>query len=139
MARHAGIDSQLTGKRNITSAYRTTNLGSINSDHIMGRAVDLTGQNLGQYARLTHANGGFAEFHGVGAARHLHAVPGPGPTGDTSAPNTRAMPNAGGASKQSTFNVTISVTGGANTSPNEIAQNVMRKFTEMQDNLIQRT
>ena len=139
MARHAGIDSQLTGKRNITSAYRTTNLGSINSDHIMGRAVDLTGQNLGQYARLTHANGGFAEFHGVGAARHLHAVPGPGPTGDTSAPNTRAMPNAGGTSKQSTFNVNISVTGGANTSPNEIAQNVMRKFTEMQDNLIQRT
>lgn len=139
MARHAGIDSQLTGKRNITSAYRTTNLGSINSDHIMGRAVDLTGQNLGQYARLTHANGGFAEFHGAGASRHLHAVPGPGPTGDTSAPNTRAMPNAIGASKQSNFNVTISVSGGANSSPNEIAQTVMRKFTEMQDNLIQRT
>lgn len=78
---HASMNGMLTGKRTITSAFRTTNLGSMNSDHAAGAAYDLTGQNLGQYAKMVRSGGGFAEFHGVNANRHLHVVP---RTGDTS-------------------------------------------------------
>ena len=130
MARHAGINSQLTGKRNITSAYRTTGFGSINSDHIMGRAIDLTGQNLGQYARLTHENGGFAEFHGVGAARHLHVVPGPGAMGDTSVPSFGKIPQSmpGQSVSGSTNNITVN--GAPGQSPEAIAAMVIQKMKE---------
>ena len=130
MARHAGINSQLTGTRNITSAYRTTGLGSINSDHIMGRAIDLTGQNLGQYARLTHENGGFAEFHGVGAARHLHAVPGPGAMGDTAVPSFGKMPQLMPAQGGSGSMNNITVNGAPGQSPEAIAAAVMQKIRE---------
>ncbi|NBR35791.1 MAG: hypothetical protein EBT80_00110 [Chitinophagales bacterium] len=78
---HAAINGRLTGKRTITSAFRTSNLGSPSSDHATGNAYDLTGQNLGQYAKMIKNSGGFAEFHGVNANRHLHVVP---RTGDTS-------------------------------------------------------
>lgn len=77
---HAAMDGRLTGKRTITSSYRTFNLGSPSSDHASGAAYDLTGQNLGQYAKMVRSGGGFAEFHGVNANRHLHVVP---KTGDT--------------------------------------------------------
>jgi len=77
---HAAMDGRLTGKRTITSSYRTFNLGSPSSDHASGAAYDLTGQNLGQYAKMIRSGGGFAEFHGVNANRHLHVVP---KTGDT--------------------------------------------------------
>ena len=139
MARHSSIDSQLTGSRNITSSYRTTGLGSINSDHITGRALDLTGQNLGQYARLTHANGGFAEFHGRGETRHLHVVPGPGQTGDTTSPMQRSTNMAMASSSGTTYNINFSISGGPNSSPTEIAQTVMRKIRETQENYNQRS
>ena len=85
MGRHNEMDSQLKGTRKITSSYRDYNLGSPSSDHVTGRAYDLTGQNLGSYKKLVHANGGFSEFHGSNASRHLHVVPGPGGrTGDSS-------------------------------------------------------
>ena len=140
MARHSAIDSQLTGSRNVTSAYRTTGLGSINSDHVMGRALDLTGQNLGQYAKLVHANGGFAEFHGTNASRHLHVVPGPGgPTGDTQSPARMTQTKGQMSSGAPTYNISFAINGTGNMSPNEIAQTVIRKMKEAQANEIQRS
>jgi len=140
MARHSAIDSQLTGSRNVTSAYRTTGLGSINSDHVMGRALDLTGQNLGQYAKLVHANGGFAEFHGTNASRHLHVVPGPGtPMGDTQSPARMTQAKGQISNGAPTYNISFAINGTGNMSPNEIAQTVIRKIKETQANEIQRS
>ena len=140
MARHSAMDSQLTGRRNVTSTYRTTGLGSINSDHVMGRALDLTGQNLGQYAKLVHANGGFAEFHGTNASRHLHVVPGPGgPTGDTQSPARMTQTKGQMSNGAPTYNISFAINGAGNMSPNEIAQTVIRKIKETQTNEIQRS
>jgi uncharacterized membrane protein len=80
---HASINGRLTGKRTITSSLRSTYLGSPSSDHAAGAAYDLTGQNLGQYAKMVRNGGGFAEFHGVNANRHLHVVPRVGDTSTT--------------------------------------------------------
>ena len=131
MARHSSIDGMLTGKRSVTSAYRTTGLGSINSDHVTGRALDLVGPNLGQYKTLTDQAGGFAEFHGRGGNRHLHVVPGPGAMGDTAVPSLTqrpmAMTQSGG--NGSTNYYTFQITGG-NASPEEIANRVMAKIKD---------
>jgi len=86
LSRHASMDSAISGKRMITSAFRTNNLGSMNSDHVTGRAYDLVGNQLGMYKTTVERNGGFAEFHGGSQNRHLHVVPGPGPMGDMSSP-----------------------------------------------------
>lgn len=126
MARHAGLDSQLTGKRTITSAFRTWGLGSPSSDHATGRAYDLTGQNLGQYAKLVHANGGFAEFHGAAANRHLHVVPGPG-IGDTSTMRATVGASSGGGSTTNYYNFEINGTG---FDSEAVAQMVMMKIKE---------
>jgi len=72
---HDRINSMLTGKRQVTSSYRTDMLGSPSSDHAAGRAYDLTGENLGEYMRMVQRIGGFAEYHGFGPSRHLHVVP----------------------------------------------------------------
>lgn len=132
MARHSAINSQLTGKRTVTSSYRTFALGSPSSDHLTGRAIDLVGANLGQYKKLTEESGGFAEFHGRGGSRHLHVVPGPGAIGDSPVPvlarPIQAMPQASqqaGAGGGHTFNVY-----GGNQSPEEIANRVMMKIKE---------
>jgi hypothetical protein len=128
MSRHASIDGQLTGSRTITSGYRTTGLGSINSDHLTGRALDLTGQNLGQYATITKNAGGFAEFHGVGGDRHLHVVPGPGAIGDTAVP--KVVASVGGRSgSQNNYYFTIS---GDGADPETIANRVMAKIENAQ-------
>jgi hypothetical protein len=126
MARHAGLDSQLTGKRTITSAFRTWGLGSPSSDHATGRAYDLTGQNLGQYAKLVHANGGFAEFHGAAANRHLHVVPGPG-IGDTATMRATVGASSGGGSTTNYYNFEINGTG---FDSEAVAQMVMMKIKE---------
>jgi hypothetical protein len=138
MARHAAMNSQLTGSRNITSAYRTVALGSPSSDHATGRAYDLTGQNLGAYSRLVHANGGFAEFHGRGGSRHLHVVPGPGPFGDTSTPSMYRAPAMVGAATpaSNTNNITINAAPGQ--SPEAIANAVIQKIDERNRNKEQR-
>jgi len=110
MGRHAALDGMLTGTRNVTSSYREFGLGSINSDHVTGRAYDLVGQNLGAYQRLVHANGGFAEFHGANGGRHLHVVPGPLPFGDMSAPKTtitRPLGGKGGEASPMVINMTV--------------------------------
>ena len=130
MARHASLNGQLTGKRTVTSAYRTTGLGSINSDHVTGRAYDLTGQNLGQYGTLVNKTGGFAEFHGVGGERHLHVVPGPGAMGDSASPNTTVgtMQTSGGGSTNY-YQFTIS---GGGADAEVIANRVMQKINAIQ-------
>lgn len=131
MARHQAMDGQLTGKRNVTSSWRNWNLGSSNSDHVTGRAYDLVGQNLGQYAKLVHSNGGFAEFHGNLASRHLHVVPGPVPgVGDTPVPaiNTKTVSSANStASGPGQYTININ---GANASPEAIANMVMAKLDD---------
>jgi len=92
LARHSAINDMVAGRRSITSAFRTHNLGSINSDHVTGRAYDLVGNQLGMYKTIVERQGGFAEFHGGSTNRHLHVVPGPGgPMGDTVSPYTRPM------------------------------------------------
>jgi hypothetical protein len=126
MGRHAAMDGQLTGTRTVTSSLRDYALGSINSDHATGSAYDLTGQNLGQYAKLVHANGGFAEFHGSMANRHLHVVPGSG-MGDTTTPVSvsTASSSGGGTNNYYTFEI-----NGNNSSPEVIANMVMAKIQE---------
>ena len=129
LSRHNYFNSMFAGKRNITSAYRTDMLGSINSDHITGRAYDLTGQNLGAYATMVNRMGGFAEFHGTGGARHLHVVPGETPMGDTTAPSMRtgAMSVAGG-STSNTYNVVVNAAPGmdVNTLANAVIERIQR-------------
>ena len=134
MGRHAAMNGMLTGSRTVTSGYRTFGLGSINSDHVTGRAYDLVGQNLGQYQSLVRAGGGFAEYHGINRDRHLHVVPGPG-IGDNSSPvsvapnqTTRQSAYAGSASGGNTYQ--FYVTGSQNASANEIAEIVMQKVKE---------
>ena len=131
MSRHASMDGMLSGKRTVTSSFRTFALGSPSSDHFTGRAIDLVGANLGQYKSLAEANGGFAEFHGRGGSRHLHVVPGPGAIGDTMAPvgagTSKGLPISTSGSGTSYFTININ---GSNSSPDEIANKVMAKLRD---------
>jgi hypothetical protein len=138
LGRHNMMDSALVGKRTITSAFRTTGLGSPSSDHVMGRAYDLVGQNLGGYSKMVHANGGFAEFHGTNANRHLHVVPGPG-VGDTTVPARMSRPSvsSGGGTVNNSY--TINVEAGPNATAEQIATLTMKKIKIMQDNQRQRS
>jgi hypothetical protein len=134
MGRHASMDGALTGKRTVTSGYRNFGLGSMNSDHVTGRAYDLVGQNLGQYQSLVKSTGGFAEFHGVNGARHLHVVPGSGAMGDRSVP---VMSGGGAPSVQMSGgsggnNYNFYVSGNQNASAKEIADMVMQKVQEVE-------
>ena len=105
---HSKFDMAIAGKRSITSGFRTWGLGSINSDHAAGRAYDLVGQNLGLYQASMRSAGGFAEFHGSGAARHLHVVPPTGPVGDTATPSfAQPMTTTGTTSNNMTVNMTV--------------------------------
>lgn len=131
MARHESMNSMLTGKRTVTSSYRTFGLGSINSDHVTGRAYDLVGQNLGQYQSLVRSSGGFAEFHGVNGARHLHVVPGSGAVGDNMVPVAKKLQQPvvmGSGANGNEYNFYI--TGNQNASAKEIAEMVMQKVKE---------
>ena len=129
MRRYGYLNSMLTGKRTVTSAYRTNNLGSINSDHIMGRAFDLTGQNLGAFSTLVNNSGGFAEFHGRGGSRHLHVVPGETPVGDTSSVATRVAPAAPVGPTSNSYNIVIN---GGSDSADVIAKKVMAEINRQQ-------
>ena len=104
----------------------------------MGRAYDLTGQNLGGYAKLVHANGGFAEFHGTNANRHLHVVPGPG-MGDTMVPKRMSGVGPSGVSANTNNSYTINVEAGPNATAEQIATLTMKKIKLMQDNQRQRS
>jgi hypothetical protein len=125
MAAHNSMNGMLTGKRSVTSSYRTSNLGSPSSDHAAGRAYDLTGQNLGQYASLAKSAGGFAEFHGAASSRHLHVVPSLGRSGDTSSP-VGAMPVAGGSSYTAgDISITIVESKDAKATAKEVAREII--------------
>jgi hypothetical protein len=138
MGRHAAMNSQLSGTRQITSAYRNYALGSPSSDHVMGRAYDLVGQNLGAYSKLVHANGGFAEFHGNNANRHLHVVPGPGAMGDTSVPSFGRMPTGTSSPGGSSVTNNITVNGAPGQSPEAIAAVVIQKIEARERNMRER-
>jgi hypothetical protein len=124
--KHQALSSMVTGKRQITSGVRNFNLGSINSDHVTGGALDLVGQNLGQYKTAVESNGGFAEFHGVNAARHLHVVPNARASGDTStAVSVGSVGQDGSAvSTSSTNNYSINING-YNKNPQQLAAEVL--------------
>ena len=138
MARHNSINSAIPGRRTITSGYRTVGLGSLNSDHVTGRALDIVGQNLGSYAVATRNAGGFAEFHGSGDTRHLHAVPGPGAIGDTLTPASNQMGIPTSATVSSgTNSFTFHINGGQN-NPEEIANMVMAKIKNTEQRVRER-
>jgi len=137
LGRHASMNSLISGKRNITSSYRTNNLGSINSDHVTGRAYDLVGNQLGMYKTTVERNGGFAEFHGGTLNRHLHVVP--GPTGDTTVPSMSAgggktMSMASAPSAQGN-NYTINVYGAGT---DEVVAQVKEHLTRLERDKRQR-
>jgi predicted amidohydrolase len=106
----------------------------MNSDHVTGRAYDLVGQNLGQYQSLVKATGGFAEFHGVNNARHLHVVPGSGAMGDRPVPvmsgSTTSSVQMSSSGEGNSYN--FYVTGNQNASAKEIAEMVMLKVKEVE-------
>tara|TARA_Y100001949_G_scaffold123023_1_gene104801 strand:+ start:103 stop:2199 length:2097 start_codon:yes stop_codon:yes gene_type:complete len=122
LAAHGRISGGLPGKRTITSGYRNYALGSSNSDHVNGRALDIVGDNLGAYQRGIKSGGGYAEFHGGGRSRHLHTVPA---IGDTS------MSKGGLGSASNTNNYNINVTGGPNANSQEVATLVMNEIKNL--------
>ena len=109
---HGMFDAQIAGKRSVTSGYRNFALGSMNSDHAAGRAYDLVGQNLGLYGQAIRQAGGFAEFHGNGASRHLHVVPGGVPVGDTASPFVGTPIVGSTRTSNSTINVVVNASPG---------------------------
>jgi len=140
MGRHAAMNGMLTGTRTVTSAYRDFGLGSINSDHVMGRAYDLTGQNLGAYQRLVRANGGFAEFHGINGGRHLHVVPGPGRYGDAASPmGSMLYRSRPGASSNESGGITINMNVTGTSDPKATADAAIRQMRLVLENERQRS
>lgn len=125
---HSYFDSLVSGNRKITSGIRNFNVGSINSDHVTGRALDLTGQNLGMYKTSIEAAGGFAEFHGNNGSRHLHVVPPNGPTGDSSTPVADSANDSPGlmssVSGSGTGQYVINING-YNKNPQQLANEVI--------------
>ena len=119
------MNSKLTGKRTVTSSFRTNNLGSPSSDHAAGRAYDLTGQNLGQYASLAKSSGGFAEFHGAASSRHLHVVPSLTPSGDTSSPMSSNMSPTGTTYNGGDISITIVESKDAKATAREVANEII--------------
>jgi hypothetical protein len=114
LSRHSMMNAGIAGKRTVTSSYRNYGLGSINSDHVTGRAYDLVGNQLGMYKTTVERNGGFAEFHGGSQNRHLHVVP--GPIGDTSVPSmsrpTVQQINSNDSARRGGNTININVSGG---------------------------
>lgn len=91
LAVHRAVDAATPGRRRITSSLRGFALGSPSSDHGTGRALDIQGSGLNAYARNLEAIGGFAEHHGSGGGRHLHAA-----IGDTAHPRATSVDAGGG-------------------------------------------
>ena len=85
MATYRRVDAMTPGKRSIASSWRSWALGSSTSDHVTGRALDVVGSNLNGFAQNLRREGGFAEHHGDGGSRHLHAA-----SGDTARPRAGA-------------------------------------------------
>jgi hypothetical protein len=121
LAAHSSFNAMTPGKRLVTSGIRNTNVGSMNSDHITGRAFDLTGDNLVSYSQNVKEAGGFAEFHGgPGEQRHLHVVP---PVGDSSS----SYVGGGGGGSTSNY-YTIEVNASAGMDEEALANKVLDKI-----------
>ena len=132
LSNHSAINSGIPGKRNITSGYRNYALGSLKSDHVTGRALDMVGDNLVSYRDKMTAAGGLAEFHGKGDSRHLHVVPPQsGSIGDsmTAVSATSASVTGGGRGTSVSNTNNFYITG---TNANEIADVVMSKMAMVQ-------
>lgn len=132
MSSARAFDMSLSGRRTITSAFRTNGLGSGMSDHAAGRAFDMTGQNLGMYKSSILAAGGYADFHGAGGSRHLHVVPpsgGAAPIGDTAVPRMATV-GGGGNSVSSNDSYTINVYANDNMDERAVAQMVMERIQQ---------
>ena len=130
LSAHGAFDSQIAGKRTITSGYRNFALGSMDSDHAAGRAYDLVGQNLGLYGQAIRQAGGFAEFHGNGAGRHLHVVPGGVPVGDTASPFIASPIMTPATNNNSTVNVVVNASPGMDVQA--LANEVMSRIDRAQ-------
>ena len=129
LSNHSAINSGLPGRRTITSGYRDYALGSLKSDHVTGRALDIVGDNLVSYRDRMSAAGGLAEFHGKGDSRHLHVVPPQsGRIGDsmTAVSATSSSVSSGGGRGSSVSNTNNFYITGINA--NEIAEAVMTKM-----------
>jgi hypothetical protein len=126
---HSMFNSMVPGRRLMTSGLRNYNLGSLSSDHRIGAAYDLTGDNLGAYAKLVNANGGFAEFHGAAGSRHLHVVP---PHGDSASP---AMVGGYGAVHNHSYSIVVN---GGDASAAAIADEVLARIQRIQRNAVER-
>jgi hypothetical protein len=111
----------------ITSSWREHSLGSPSSDHATGRAYDLTGDNLQQYAKNINGSGGFAEFHGINGERHLHVVPPIGPMGDTSTSRVAAAMTSGSGATQGgdSFNITVIESRDAKATADEVVKKIL--------------
>lgn len=127
MGAHSRFNGMLPGKRMITSSWREHSLGSPSSDHASGRAYDLTGDNLQQYAKNINGSGGFAEFHGINGERHLHVVPPIGPMGDTSTSRVAAAMTSGSGATQGgdSFNITVIESRDAKVTADEVVKKIL--------------
>ena len=127
MGAHSRFNGMLPGKRMITSSWREHSLGSPSSDHATGRAYDLTGDNLQQYAKNINGSGGFAEFHGINGERHLHVVPPIGPMGDTSTSRVAAAMTSGSGATQGgdSFNITVIESKDAKVTADEVVKKIL--------------
>lgn len=134
MSSHASLNSMVPGKRTVTSGVRNTMLGSMGSDHATGAAYDLVGDNLVSYANNVKTAGGFAEFHGGTADKHLHVVP---PVGDTT--SSRSVGYASGGSGSSINNYNFEINGGDGANAQEIADAVMDRIARAERNRRERS
>lgn len=75
LAAWQALDATVPGVRSVSSHIRGWGLGSPDSDHTTGRAVDIQGQNLPGLVAAVRRAGGAAELHGAGTGRHAHVVP----------------------------------------------------------------
>jgi hypothetical protein len=129
LSTHSALSGQIPGRRSITSSYRNFALGSLNSDHLTGNALDIVGDNLVSYRDAVNRSGGFAEFHGgFGPGRHLHAVPSLRPFGDElpqvgSMSMAGGMPSNGAVTVNNTFNIS-----GVDGSKEELVNTIVAKI-----------
>lgn len=79
------------------------------SDHFRGRALDLVGSGLPAMQARLIAAGGRAEFHGLGAGRHLHTVY---PAGDSAHGYSSSMDRRSGTTVVDIGGITVHAASG---------------------------
>ena len=109
LAMHSALSS---GQRITNALVGGGGRGHGSGDHQAGRALDLTGPGLPGYASKLRAAGGFAQMHGAGQARHLHAVYPAGDTARSMAPRV-ATSHATGQGSMTIGSIHVEVTNPA--------------------------